>query len=259
MPESTLAVTLNEIRSEVCRYLGFGRYYDAANSVQRDDCDLIIRRGLRQFYCPPPLKGEITSHGWTFLQPTTTLTTVAATGTYALPDDFGGIIGSFHYSSEIYPYPVAVVSDFVLRQAQSSDDSSARPSIAMLEPSQTASAGNPDIPTRWQVVFHPVPNAVYVFRYKYYVVQDAAAAALDYVPGGAMHGETILSSCLAIAETYAESPNAKYRGYFVERLTASVLLDRRTGGVAVLGKNTDRSDASSNGGTIFTTYNNVLY
>jgi len=260
MAESTLAVTLNEIRSEVCRYLGFGRFYNAASPVQRDDCDLIIRRGLRQFYCPPPIPGESSSHRWSFLCPTATVATVAATASYSLPDDFGGMASDFSFSGEVTASTVRVVGEAVFHAAQSTSDSNMRPQLAYVEPSQTASAGNPDIPTRWKVTLHPVPDKVYTLVYKYYVVQDAAAAALDYVPGGALHGETILASCLAIAETYAESPNAKFRDYFTQRLIASVLLDRKTAGSGMIGRNLDRSDSSAvPGQKVLVTYNNILY
>jgi hypothetical protein len=260
MAEPTLAVTLNEIRSEVCRYLGFGRFYNGASTVQRDDCDLIIRRGLRQFYCPPPIPNEQSSHRWTFLVPTASLATVANTSTYVLPDDFGGMASDFTFSGEVTSSCVRVVGENAFRMAQSAGDSKMRPSMALVEPRQTVSAGNPDIPTRWQVILNPVPDKVYNLVYRYYVVQDAAAAALDYVPGGALHGETILASCLAIAETYAESPSAKFREYFMQRLIASVLLDRKTAGAGVIGKNLDMSDGI-NGirQRILVTYNNVLY
>jgi hypothetical protein len=260
MAESTLAVTLNEIRSEVCRYLGFGRFYNAASPVQRDDCDLIIRRGLRQFYCPPPLPQESSSHRWSFLEPSATLATVANTASYVLPDDFGGMAGEFSFSGETTSSAISSVGEAAFRAAQSSSDATMRPQLAYVDPRQTVSSGNPDIPTRWQVTFHPVPDKVYTLVYRYYVVQDAAAAALDYVPGGALHGETILASCLAIAETYAESPNAKFREYFMQRLIASVLLDRKTAGAGMIGRNLDRSDSiSSPGQKVLVTYNNILY
>lgn len=260
MAESTLAVTLNEIRSEVCRYLGFGRFYSNASPVQRDDCDLIIRRGLRQFYAPPPLPQETKSHRWSFLTPSATLTMVSGTSAYALPDDFGGMIGDFTYTNETWPQSIKMVNMNVLRDAQAMGTSNRRPSMAAIQPRETASAGNPDIPTRWEAVFHSTPDAAYVVKYQYYVIQDATSGALDYVPGGALHGETILASCLAIAETYAESPNAKFREYFKERLVSSVLLDRQTTGSSFIGRNLDRSDAAN--GTqqrIIVTYNGTEY
>lgn len=260
MAEPTLAVTLNEIRSEVCRYLGFGRFYNAASPVQRDDCDLIIRRGLRQFYCPPPIPNETSSHRWTFLTPSASIATVNNTATYVLPDDFGGMASEFWFTGETTSSSVTVVGEAAFRAAQSSSDAKMRPQLAYIDPRQTVATGNPDLPTRWQVTLHPVPDKAYTLVYKYYVVQDAAAAALDYVPGGALHGETILASCLAIAETYAESPNAKFREYFMQRLIASVLLDRKTAGAGMIGRNLDRSDSiSSPGQKILVTYNNILY
>lgn len=257
MQDSTLSVTLDEIRSEVCRYLGFGRTYSAATGVQQADCDLIVRRGLRQFYTPTPIPGETKSHRWTFLEPSARIQLVAGVSEYELPPDFGGLIGDINFADEIWPNPIRVASSGVVREAQASSDTTRRPSIACVEPAPPVGQS---VSTQWRIVFHHTPDAAYGLVYRYYVSMDAAANSSDSLPGGGLHGETVLASCLAIAETYAEAPNPKYREYYKERLIASILMDRQTSGAGIIGKNSDRSDMRPDlPQKVLTTYNGTLY
>lgn len=257
MSDSTLSVTLDEIRSEVCRYLGFGRSYTAATAVQQEDCDLIVRRGLRQFYTPIPIPGETKSHRWTFLEPSANINLSAGVSEYELPPDFGGMIGDMNFVGELWPKPVRIVSSSMLRESQASSDTTRRPTIAAVEPSVP---DGPSVNTHWRIIFHHTPDSAYSLVYRYYVSMDALKNAQDMVPGGALHGEAILASCLAIAETYAESPNPKYRDYFKERLIASILMDRQTSGAGVIGRNSDRSDMRPDlPQKVLTTYNGILY
>lgn len=82
MAESTLSVGYLEIAREIGYVLSYGRDSSAWGVVGTPgtnffEIDEVIQRGLRQFYNPPMLEGEQTAHEWTFLRPTTTLTTTA--------------------------------------------------------------------------------------------------------------------------------------------------------------------------------------
>ena len=233
MAEPTLSVTLGEIRREVSRFLSFGREYDALTITQQEDVDSIIRRGLRQFYQPPAVNGK--AHQWTFLRPTGSMTTVPEQEAYPLPDDFGAMMGSrVTYTERRYIDGPRIVSDYAYRQHV--EESARRlgfPDYATIRvrPS-TISSG----PIRYDLLFFPVPDGEFQMEYQYQVVQDAVTANLDHVAGGAMHGETILASCLAIAEEYVVDPIAKYRELFRERLVTSVSLDRSSRGDGIIGR-----------------------
>jgi len=74
--ESTLAITLADLRNEVARFQGYMQWdsagsstnYDALTAAQQAEVTAIIASGLRQFYAPPPLPGERTAHVWSFLR-----------------------------------------------------------------------------------------------------------------------------------------------------------------------------------------------
>lgn len=233
MAEPTLSVSLGEIRREVSRFLSFGREYHALTITQQEDVDSIIRRGLRQFYSPPPVSGV--SHQWSFLRPTVLLETVAGQETYQLPDDFGAMNGSrLTYVEKRYLDGPRIVSDYEYRSlVESSTRREGFPDYATVVVRET---GGELSPTRHDLKMFPVPDGQYQMEYQYQVVQDAVTADLDYPAGAASHGETILASCLAIGEEYVVDPIAKYRELFRERLVGSVSLDRSTRGGGLIGR-----------------------
>lgn len=84
MAESSLSLTVDNLRKQVAREMGMGLNITWA-SLPTDDAAYvtdIIASGLRQFYTPATL-GERYGHSWSFLRPATTLTTSApySTGT----------------------------------------------------------------------------------------------------------------------------------------------------------------------------------
>ena len=125
--------------------------------------------------------------------------------------------------------------------------------------------------TRYELVFFPRPDRTLRLSFRYLFVFPGVAdwiatgnATTDiHPPGMAYHHETMLASCLAVAEQYADSPNGEHREYFAKRIAASVALDRKTAGSAYFGRNLDRSDTLYSQGrsplSTDITYNNTLY
>lgn len=230
MAEPTLSLTLDELRREVARFLSFGRDYTNLNITQQEDVDSIIRRGLRQFYFPPPSMAGM-SHQWSFLRPTASLSLVVDVASYQLPDDFGGIVGThLTYASHTEVRGPSLVGEHAFRTAvEANPVQSGRPAICTVRP-RVSAGGDLASPTRYDIVFWPTPSKAESLLYEYSVVQDAIASALSYPAGAAIHGETIIASCLGIAEEYVVSPTTKYRELFRERLASSVAMDRSTRG-----------------------------
>lgn len=85
---SVLTITYDDLRREIGRFLGYGRDPSewAGSSDEAIDVDDILKAGIRRVITPSPLPGEKYAHEWSFLRPTTTLTTTApyATGTVAI-------------------------------------------------------------------------------------------------------------------------------------------------------------------------------
>ncbi len=72
MPASpTTALTINELRTAVGRYNGYGRTYASLNSDQKADIDDVVLRGLRRFYTPEMTGLDKRPHRWSFLMPAT--------------------------------------------------------------------------------------------------------------------------------------------------------------------------------------------
>ena len=85
MAESTLNANYHDLRREVGSYYGFGRVPSDFQPADAEIVESVLKSGLRQLYFPPPLMDRA-PHQWTFLRPTTTLTTTApyTTGTVAI-------------------------------------------------------------------------------------------------------------------------------------------------------------------------------
>ena len=344
MAESTLSVSLGDLRGEVQRYMGFGRgtTFAGLTDGQTGDVMSAINRGLRQFYAPPPLPGESSSHEWSFLRGSGTIATEApyTTGTistsgtpvtgqdtsstdtteptftsgmvgrpiranneireiasftnsdvivldrafssnitttgsppvganyeiyalvYDLPDDFGGFRGSISFYDGDGYVPRRITNESNMRVLRSQNDiRKGVPEYAALINKTVAS----DTTTgqRFQMMVWPIPDAVYSIRYNYSVLTDTMLvvgsgdlAEADGNPapvdgnipvGGALHGETILASCLTVAEQLVDEFNnpGKMQARYMERLAASINLDRRSNLPDYFGYNGDNSDSRS--------------
>ena len=88
MTESTLSVSYDDIKQAIAYFLGYGIDSTKWTTPQTNLMDIIIKRGLRKFYRPQRIFEDELSHRWSFLNPTTTLTTIASytTGTIAIAE-----------------------------------------------------------------------------------------------------------------------------------------------------------------------------
>lgn len=308
----TLSVNYAVLEAEIASVLGV--------ATSDSEVDIVMNRGLRQFYTPEPLPGERNTHRWSFLKTEETLTTHAATstatvtipsndtdrvnftsgsllttdtlsvshlslvnsgtttkhlvgnvadsttldlaeaagftgsgisctvhynGTYALPATFAGIEGTIAYDSFFGTDPqrsdmtIEVTDITRLRDKfQYLDDRDDKPlAAAVFTTGATGTAG-----TSHRIQIYPIPDAAY--RLRYVQINEPTSIASGQTPlGGELHGETILASCLAIAEQkiFPNSPH-RYRENYINRLRASVELDRQAYNTENLGYNGDPSD-----------------
>lgn len=254
MSESSLSITYDDIAKEVGYALSYGRDSAQWGSVGTADSqyniiDICIQRGLRQFYNPPLLENESKSHVWTFLRPVTTLSTVSGTYNYTLPDNFGGIDGNFTYAANTAGSAIIpIVGEGQIRglRANPMYVSNAKPRMAAIRP--LASDGTTG--QRFEALFHPTPDAIYVLSYRYYALQSKLLTG-KYALGGMAHGETLLASCLYVAyemlarnEASAAGLKSSAKAAWMDRLKASVNLDRETFIPENLGVNGDNSDGN---------------
>ncbi len=309
-----LTVTLTSLREEVQRFMGYGRAtsFGSLSTAFAGDVTSIINRGLRQFYYPPPLPGETSSHQWSFLMksddlpipaPLTPVDTVTVTGGTAtmsggtLPQDIrhsvvqfgaggpfydvinrngntnftisdttlvistpttatfyyayidlGGaeIVGTDSQISYTYNYGKKALkhvnSQYIKRLSESTAvQHIGYPEYFSIEP-HTWPASNDQSVQDFRIAVYPFPQVAMSLHMHAKYAPQALSNANDQPLGAPSHSETIVVSCLAIAEEFGDTPSSQYRELFMQRLAASVMSDRTGMYAGNLGYNKDESD-----------------
>ncbi len=245
MSEPTLSLRYQDLAAEVGLFLGFGRgpvFDDPEWSRQQQAAiDSSVRSGLRQFYYPPPIEGQEASYDWSFLKPIAQLTLLSEGNTIVLPDDFGGLEGKVIVSTSSatvwWPLEVVGVGRIYSQEAQF-PTTTGRPQACCLEPLKGTS---PSQGQRSQMHLWPVADQEYTLKVQYYINPNYLTGSYPYAYGGSPHAETILESCLAIAEQRLDDAMAVHTVKFKERLIASINMDRRNKPQS-MGYNGDNSD-----------------
>jgi len=340
MAESTLSTTLTEIRLAIAHFLGIDVDITNWDADQTAIINLILKRGLRQFYFPPPLleqtgtRTAVTqpAHEWSFLKPITTLdligsyvtgtiaiavteTTVTLTdgvwpswtktngtlvvgnvayaietrtddthielsaawtedtetaasyilrhdGNYDLPDDFGGHEGNMIFPEGSNKPNIRIIGEGKIRSLRAGTTSRTYPQFAAIRPKkQTVTTTG----QRFEIMFFPIPAVTDTLSYKMLVLPELlVTATITHPYGGAMHSETILASCLAVAEEQEDEKRGVKWQVFLDRLAASVQIDRRMISADHFGYNRDNSDSAYASGsrrhpqTFLVTYNGEI-
>lgn len=185
-------------------------------------------------------------------------TTVAyeiLSGTYDLPTDFGGLRGSISYRDGDGYMPLRLVNESAIAMMRSQESiRKDTPEYAAIVPKSTTDDSVDNDSTSEQLfalTVWPYPDKVYDLMFSYTVainnVTDNPAGNADdnNVPAGGMfHSETILASCLAVAEQMVDEFNnpGKMQAKYQERLAGSISFDRRQMLPDGFGYNADNSD-----------------
>jgi len=311
MPPPILAITLSLLRQEVQRFLGYGRTtaWASLSASFQGDVSSIINRGLRQFYFPPPIPGETSSHQWSFMKKrvayrfyapvTTTTTCTASSGTVTFSAStvnttYRHTVVKFTDQSGYYQvkqtsgstqvvlwdpsvtFATATTATFYWNRADFDGtganvnlyygpDTNNGPLkqvnseyIMNLEQNQNSlHVGKPAMysiaPATWpidkgvaeqefHVQIYPWADSGITLYGDMRLNPDGMSDDNDIPLGGTTHYETIVASCLAIAEEFGDTPSSKYRELFMQRLSASIMMDRTGMYPSVLGYNGDASD-----------------
>jgi len=253
MSESTLSLSYVELRRRVGRYLGYDRNPAQWTTAESQDVTDVILSGLRQFYAPP------VEHDWRFLKVNAELDLVAGQGDYDLPDDYGSLGSEFlTYPSNTQSIFVQVTDEPKIRILRQSPTGTRRPELAAVRPKITdGSTGQ-----RFEILFWPVPDAVYTLTYVYEALPYSLSDNRIYPYGGEAHAETILQSCLAAAELHIREEKGPQWQTFMERLQASIRKDKqlapRNHGQARNTRNYFRSDVEPTRGSYIVTVNGEM-
>lgn len=238
MAESGLSITLGTLRSEVGDQQGVGRTFATMDPDDQAKVTQDINAGLRTFYYPPPTaEGQ---HTWSFLRSTAsqfadvsgnlTVNLTAAVSTYNLPDEFSTIMGGVTLGDGSDVRVIPVIPEVRVRALLANNDTQGIPRVCAIRAKTPATAGSP---TRYEVLFHPIPDTTYTPTYTYGRIPTALLNDNDVPEGGMMHSDTILESCLAMAELRRDDEGSEgtpriHHQLFQERLAASIAIDRQS-------------------------------
>lgn len=239
--ESTLNLTMDELKAEAGAYLGHGRTSTAWDSVETEEIDRLTETALRKFYFQASVNPKDTAHGWTFLKPVATVQLVADDDYADLPDDFGGFEGVATVSlsgSEGF-WPLKERDETQIRALYAAvQNASGRP-LCYAEVQvrgTTTQAAN-----RSRLRVYPKPDSAYVLSVPYYILPNALTSANPYPYGGAAHAETMKAAIRAAAELYLDNEAGPENANYLQCLAASIQYDRRHQ-PKTLGVNNDPSD-----------------
>ena len=151
--------------------------------------------------------------------------TIGAQRDFDLPDDFGSIRGSITFGSESFEHrSVRIISEYQIRNLrQTGSIETDEPIYAAVRPLAFTGVSG----LRYELLVYPTPSSSYTLSYKYNALPNALSTANPYPYGGAVHAETILASCLAIAENRSNDESGVKAQAFQERLRASIEYDKR--------------------------------
>lgn len=243
--ESTLSMPSGQIFASVADFLGYprGEAYGEPEPSKQQAIAIknIIASGTRQFYYPPPIQGSDVTTDWSFLHPTASVLFAQGAKSVTLPDDFGGLEGrvTIAPSTTLVWWELEVRNEGAVRAMYAQFPAMvSRPIMTALAPIKgtTGTAGQ-----RFEMLVFPKADQDYTLQFQYYVLPDAASMAFPYLYGGAAHTETILASCLAMAEQLRDNMAGVHTMRFQERLIASIGMDRKNKAQS-LGYNGDGSD-----------------
>jgi hypothetical protein len=231
MAESTLSLTYSELEAEVGFFCGFGRgtnYGETAWSTRQQqgitDC---VKSGLRMFYFPGPLPGEQSAYDWSFLRPTTTIVLPDQATSVPLPDDFGGLEGEVRLiDSGRASWAIKQTSEQQIYQRRFNvPEQTGQPEFCAVRQTPVT---NKYRGQRSELLIFPTADQEYTLQLQYYLLPDALSVSFPYAMGGTTHSETIKAAVKAAAELHQDNMKGPMNDLFIDRMRASISLDRRS-------------------------------
>lgn len=256
MPESTLSLSLTDFRDEVSNFV-YGPDYDTITTAEQGRVDRYIKRGLRQFY---------RAYEWSFLKLPSTFVTVADQADYSgeapegPPDWFSGIIiGDMTFADAPDYNPVPVVGENRIRSLRQANASATGRPLYIATRIIERVVKTPDAGQRHEFLVFPTPDAVYTLAYRYTALPNYMTESYPYPHGGMFHSETILQSCLAVAESQADENLGVQQAKYEQALAESIAKDRKTNSTDYYGKMRNGRGAVAYDRVQQVTFNGVLY
>lgn len=186
---------------------------------------------------------------------------------FTLPWDYGGMSGDGRFTYNVDEnrlVNIQVTTESRIRALRQQTVGTGTPYLAAIIPLKPSAATQGQ---RWGVMFHPPPNDVFTLHYRYFVLADALVdSTAEYPYGSAAHSETILESCLAIAEIREkDDASTLHQDRFKILLQASIDHDAQLGEAVIRygyngdGSDLDETDLIPRRHNSLVTYNDVEY
>ena len=218
-------VNYTTLKAAVGRFLGYSPTEGNWTAAELADVDYYVQAGVRQFYYPPAMEGVEPGWDWSFMRPTTTLTTTASDAAQDLPSALGRVMGDFYYAATVYRRAVVQVSEAEILAALSRSVDTGPPQMACVRFKDQVSGSAQVVEVAWW----PIPDATYTLTYRYEARSGKLTGVSPYPLGAQRYGELITESCLAIAEQRANDEAGLHTALFQTLLLAGIALDRKQG------------------------------
>lgn len=252
MAESSFSESVHTLRAKIGWQRGFTRDYANLGTREKEEVEEYLVSGLRNFYWPK------SGYVWSFMRPVGNLVTVATQWQYEQQGDFGGIEGDLSFVTTSTQYcRVPITSENAIRDfRQTQPGFTGIPQVAAVRPV----AHVPSHGQRFEILLWPTPDAAYTLQFTQIVNPNALTDANPFPYGGPAHAETILESCLAVAESRGDGEVGSHEAKFNELLAASIAIDGQLTRAENLGPNLDNSGRTGRDRRLTSmTYNSVQY
>lgn len=213
--------TYGWLKREVGGFLGKG--FDASSWDPATDgkIDSLIQSGYQQFCYPPAVSEDSGSYQWTWLTPLSQIEIIAGTNTYRLPDDFSGTLKELTFTAGDETRRIAVVREADLRSLPVRNSKSGDPEYAAVRVLKSDGSSR----QQYELLLYPTPANNRTLEYRYSVSPEPLGDDNPYPLGGRQYAETLLQSCLAVAEERELKTQGTASARWMERLAASIRLD----------------------------------
>ena len=226
MAESGLSIGFTELIGETGKFLGYGyKAYASYSAAKQVELSGIVQSGVRRVYYPPAINKDTLGYEWSWLRPTTTLSIESGTADYDLPDDFGRLVGAFHYPEDKYLDSIAEVSVGKLLSMRSYASNTGSPKyVAVRFKTEDRTTGS-----RQEALFYPESDDDWTLLYEYEAYSGALSTSYPYPLGGMKFAELYIESCLAVAESRINDEIGNHAQQFQTLLIDAIARDRKHG------------------------------
>ena len=214
----TLALGYTDFFKAVARFLG----YDAGNlsDDQREEVDLCVQSGVRNFYFPVQLNGS----DWSFLTLEGSLSLEKGCASYLLPDGMGNLSGQIFYDASEHRRGIVVVPYGDIEMMRRNPATGAPRFAAVVSTNRIGGKGQLKM-----LHVYPAPDKAYTLSFRAQADTGRIGEDRPYPLGGHAFSETVLESCLAVAEQRVNDEAGLHTQNFNALIEAAINRDCRSG------------------------------